>query len=427
MTKVLAMILAGGRGERMGILSYLRAKPILSFAGKFRVIDFVLTNCVRSGIGDIAVLTDYQRSSIESYLSQWQFMNGNHSNFHVLEPKVSSYTGTADAVYQNIDYLQRQSANSILILAADHIYKMDYSKMLAFHQKVEADVTVGVVSVPIEQAHRFGIVKTRNEGRIVDFVEKPRIPGSNLVSMGIYIFNKQTLLERLAEDAADLSSPHDFGHAIIPKMVSRDKVFAYKFNEYWQDIGTVEAYYRANMELTRQVPSLSLNTQWSILTQDDGSLPPPKISGQGSVKDSLISPGCVIKGEVHDSILSPGVRVEEKAVVRNSIIMAETVIGEHSVVDRSILDEGVKVGEFCYVGLRTSRVPSDVGITVVGKAVTIPSHTAICSSCRVLPDVGPGDFVKHVVHAGTVVSQHLAQLASAGAVADQTFRREIVG
>jgi glucose-1-phosphate adenylyltransferase len=416
MTRLSAMILAGGRGERMGILSYVRAKPSLSFAGKFRVIDFVLTNCVRSGIGDIAVLTDYQRSSIVSYLSQWWLMNGNHSNFHVLEPKVSSYTGTADAVYQNIDYLQRQGTSSILILAADHIYKMDYRKMLTFHQRVGADVTVGVVSVPIEQAHRFGIIKTSTEGRIIEFVEKPRTPGSNLVSMGIYIFNRQTLLERLSEDAADSSSPHDFGHAIIPNMVSRDKVFAYKFNDYWQDIGTTEAYYEANMELICQPLSFGLNERWSILTQDDGSLSPPKISGKGSVKDSLISRGCVIKGEVQNSILSPSVRVEEKAVVRNSIIMAETVIGEHSVVDRSILDEGVRVGEFCYVGLETSRIPGDLGIAVVGKDVTIPSHTAICSSCTVLPEVGPGDFVKHVLHAGTVVSQHSAQLASAGAV-----------
>jgi glucose-1-phosphate adenylyltransferase len=413
MTRVSAMILAGGRGERMGILSYARAKPSLSFAGKFRVIDFVLTNCVRSGISDIAVLTDYQRPSMASYLSKWWLVNGNSGNFHILDPEAGSYKGTADALYQNVTYLQRQGANAILILAADHIYKMDYRKMLAFHQKAEADVTVGTVSVPIEQAHRFGIVKTNNEGRIVDFVEKPRIPGSNLVSMGIYIFNSQTLLERLAEDAANSNSPHDFGHAIIPNMVSRDRVFAYKFNDYWRDIGTVEAYYEANMELVSQPVSFSLNTQWSILTQGDGSLPPPKISGQGSVKNSLISPGCVIKGEVQNSILSTGVIVEEKAAVRNSIIMAETVIGEHSVVNRSILDEAVNVGEFCYIGLETSRIPGDLGITVVGKAATIPSHTAICSSCSVLPDVEPEDFVKHVVHAGNVVSQHSAQPVSA--------------
>jgi glucose-1-phosphate adenylyltransferase len=420
MTKVSAMILAGGRGERMGVLSYGRAKPSLSFAGSFRVIDFVLTNCVYSEIGDIAVLTDYQRSSIASYLNQWWLVNGNHSNFHILEPEVSSYTGTADAVYQNIDHLQRQGADSILILAADHIYKMDYRKMLAFHQNAGADVTVGVVSVPIEQAHRFGIVKTNTEDRIVEFVEKPRIPGSNLVSMGIYVFNSQTLLERLVEDAADSGSPHDFGHAIIPNMVSRDKVFAYKFNDYWQDIGTMEAYYQANMELVHQPLSFSLNTRWSILTQDEGNLPSPKISGQGIVKDSLISPGCVIKGEVHNSILSPGVLVEEKALVRDSIVMAETIIGEHSVVERSILDEGVRVGEFCYVGLKTSRILDDAGIAVLGKDVMIPSHTAICNSCMVLPGVGPGDFVKHVVHPGTVVAHYSAQLASVGAVANQT-------
>lgn len=413
MTGTSAMVLAGGRGGRMGILCQGRAKPSLSFAGSFRVIDFVLTNCVRSGIRDISVLTDYQRSSIAPYLSQWWLANGNRGNLRVLNPQTGSYKGTADAIYQNISHLQKQGARSILILAADHVYKMDYSKMLAFHQKVGADVTVGVVSVPIEQAQRFGIAKTSPEGRVIEFVEKPRTPKSNLVSMGIYIFSSRTLLDRLAEDAADSSSSHDFGHAIIPSMVNRDRVFAYKFNDYWRDIGTVEAYYQTNMELVRQPTPFSLNTQWSILTQNYGSMPPPKVCGQGIVTDSLVSPGCVIKGEVRNSILSPGVRIEEKAIVRNSVIMTDTVIGEHSVVNNSILDEGVGVGKFCYIGLETSRTAGDHGITVVGKAVTIPSYTPICSSCKVSPEVGPLDFPRHIVQAGIVISQDLSQPADA--------------
>lgn len=305
MTGVLAMILAGGRGGRMDILCQGRAKPSLPFAGSFRVIDFALTNCVRSGIKDIAVLTDYQRSGMGNYLNAWWLANGDKRNLHILDPEIGSYKGTADAIHQNIGHLQKIGAHSTLVLAADHVYKMDYGKMLAFHQKVDADVTVGVVSVPIDQAHRFGIVKTSPEGRVIEFVEKPKTPKSNLVSMGIYIFSSRTLLDRLAEDAADSSSPHDFGHAIIPSMVSRDRVFAYKFNDYWRDIGTVEAYYQANMELIRQPLTFSMNTQWSILTQNHGSLPPPKVCGQGTVTDSLVSPGCVIKGEVRNSILSP--------------------------------------------------------------------------------------------------------------------------
>jgi glucose-1-phosphate adenylyltransferase len=413
MTGVLAMILAGGRGERMGILCQGRAKPGLPFAGSFRMIDFALTNCVRSGIRDIAVLTDYQRSSLGRYLSAWWLANGNKGDLHILDPQIGSYKGTADAIHQNIGHLHRKGAHSTLILAADHVYKMDYGKMLAFHQKVHADVTVGVVSVPIEQAHRFGIVKTGSEGRVMEFVEKPKTPKSNLVSMGIYIFDSPTLLDRLAEDAADSSSPHDFGHAIIPNMVSRDRVFAYRFNDYWRDIGTVEAYHQANMELVRQPLSFSLNTQWSILTQDHGSLPPPRIGGLGIVKDSLVSPGCVIKGEVRNSILSPGVRIGERAIIRNSVIMADTVIGEHVVVENSILDEGVEVGKFCYIGLETSRTTGDHGITVVGKTVTIPSYTGICRNCSVSPEVGPLDFAKHVVQAGTLVSQNLARPAEA--------------
>ncbi len=413
MTGVLAMILAGGRGGRMDILCQGRAKPSLPFAGSFRVIDFALTNCVRSGIKDIAVLTDYQRSGMGNYLNAWWLANGDKRNLHILDPEIGSYKGTADAIYQNIGHLQKIGAHSTLVLAADHVYKMDYGKMLAFHQKVDADVTVGVVSVPIDQAHRFGIVKTSPEGRVIEFVEKPKTPKSNLVSMGIYIFSSRTLLDRLAEDAADSSSPHDFGHAIIPSMVSRDRVFAYKFNDYWRDIGTVEAYYQANMELIRQPLTFSMNTQWSILTQNHGSLPPPKVCGQGTVTDSLVSPGCVIKGEVRNSILSPGVRIEEKAIVRNSVIMANTVIGDHSVVNNSILDEGVGVGKFCYIGLETSRTAHDHGITVVGKSVTVPPYTAICSNCKVSPEVGPLDFAKHILQAGTVVSPNLIRSAEA--------------
>jgi len=222
--------------------------------------------------------------------------------------------------------------------------------------------------------------------------------------MGIYIFNKDVLLGHLMEDTAEPSTTHDFGHDILPKMVNRDKVVAYKFNGYWQGIGTVEAYYQSNMELTRALPSFSLDSRWPIFTRDN-DLPPPRLSQQGKIKNSLISPGCVVKGEVENSILSPGVRVEAQAIVRNSVVMANTCVGEeHSVVDRCILDEEVNIGKFCYIGLGTSLVPGDWDITVLGRGVTVPHSTAIGRNCKVLSNIGPADFVTHAIPPGTMVS-----------------------
>ena len=405
MKRMSAVILAGGRGKRMGILCQERPKSTLPFAGRFRVIDFSLSNCTHSGIGNIAVLTDFQCPYIADYLdgvASW--IPVSHEGLRVLKPKVGSYQGTADAVYQNCEYLQRNGADVILILAADHVYKMDYRKMLDFHKQAAADVTVGVVSVPIEKARRFGIVTASADGRIIDFAEKPEVPASNLASMGIYIFNREVLLERLIEDAVKPSSPHDFGYAIIPKMVDQDKVFAYKFNGYWQDIGTPEAYYEANMELTREPPSFSLNGRWPILTKDD-NLPSPKISQQGSVKHSLIGPGCVIKGEVENSILSPGVRVEEQAAVRNSVIMSNTTIGEYSVVDHCILDEEVNIGKYCYVGFGAGLTSGNSDITILGRNVTVPYHTAIGSKCKILANVGLAEFTTNAIPSGAIITQ----------------------
>ncbi len=256
MNKVLAMILAGGKGQRMDVLCRERPKPLLPFAGSFRIIDFSLSNCIHSGIGNIAVVVDYQRQHLLDYLvsgSPW--MPNANSSLSILEPKVGFYMGTADAVYQNLEYIQRHGPDLVLILAADHVYKMDYSKLLAFHERVGAELTIGVASVPIEKADRFGTVFINTEGRIIDFIEKPEVPKSNLVSMGIYAFNRDALAELLIEDAAQQASPHDFGKAIIPKMVKRNKVFAYKFNGYWRDIGTIEAYYEANMDLSGDLSS----------------------------------------------------------------------------------------------------------------------------------------------------------------------------
>lgn len=403
--KTMAVILAGGRGTRMDVLCNGRAKPLLPFAGRFRIIDFTLSNCAHSGIGNIAVLVDYERRTLADYLADgFPWMAQQPGVFSILDPGMKSYKGTADAVFQNLDFLDRQSSDLVLILAADHVYKMDYRKMVDFHRKEEAEVTVGVINVPIEEASRFGTVIVGPGGRILDFEEKPQVPRSNLVSMGIYIFSKGLLMASLREDALELSSPHDFGHAVLPRLVKEHKVFAYKFYDYWQDIGTVEAYYRSNIELTRDFPSISMNTKWSVLTKDV-KLSPSGISSRSFTRNSLISPGCVVRGAVENSVLSPGVRVEENAVVRNSVIMENASIGEHSIVDRSILDEGVNIGKNCYVGFGNRLIDGDRDITVLGRGVDVPPHTAIGRKCKVLPDLGPVDFTSSIIHPGTVLSR----------------------
>lgn len=405
MKQALAMVLAGGKGKRMDILCKERAKPALPFAGRFRVIDFSLSNCIHSQIRYIAVLIDYQRSQMANYLRRWCLSNANLDKFRILEPRTGSYKGTADAVYQNLDYVKRNKTDLVLVLAGDHIYKMDYREMLAFHEQVKADATIGVVPVPVEEAHRFGIVTVDSEGKIVDFVEKPRLPQSNLVSMGIYVFDRDILCERLVEDAAWPSSPHDFGYAILPEMVRRHRVFAFKFNDYWRDIGTAVAYYETNIHSCNGQAPLSLNGGWPILTEEQGLPQSGKFWKGGSVEGSIISQGCVVKGRVENSVLSSGVYVDKLAVIRNSVLMANVFVGYHSVVDRCILDEEVSVGRLCYIGFGKSLISSGSDITVVGKGVTVPNRTAIGHSCKILPHVGPADFTTNVVSPGSVVSK----------------------
>ncbi len=230
MDRICAIILAGGKGKRMGVLCRHRPKPALPFGGQYRVIDFALSNCINSGIKDMLVLTDYQRSYMASYLTIWHLLNATENNFHVLEPQAGHYSGTADAVYQNLQYLHKCSADIVLVLAADHVYRMDYRAMLAFHERANADVTVGVAPVPLERASHFGLVKVGKDGRITDFIEKPKDPPCNLASMGIYLFNKKTLIEYLEADTISKVSSHDFGYNIVPEMVKGNGAFAYQFD-----------------------------------------------------------------------------------------------------------------------------------------------------------------------------------------------------
>jgi glucose-1-phosphate adenylyltransferase len=376
MTEMMALVLAGGLGQRMGVLCQARPKPILPFACRFSIIDFTLSNCVHSGIKDIAVLIDHQRSIMSDYIEDWNRINSFDFNIRLLEPEFDSYKGTADAIYQNIPALKKSSSETTLVLAGDHVYRMDYGAMLAFHKQVTADVTIGVVSVPAKQAYRFGIVTVDERDRITDFVEKPQRATSNLASMGIYLFNTQFLIDRLIEDHNDSSSNHDFGRTIIPRILSEYKVFAYRFLDYWQDVGNIEAYYWANMELIRKLPLISLNGSWPIMTKAY-NVRPPRLINCANIRNSLIGEGCTVDGQVENSILFSGVQVREHATIRNSIVMKNSTIDSYTTVDSAILDEDVKLGQFCYVGFGAGPLRKDKGITVLGKGSRIPDYSAV--------------------------------------------------
>jgi glucose-1-phosphate adenylyltransferase len=278
-------------------------------------------------------------------------------------------------------------------MPSDQAYKMDYRKMLSFHEKSKADITVGVVPVPIEEAHRFGTLTVCKDGNVIEYVEKPDVPRSNLVSMGIYIVNKDVLAKRLIEDAAESSSLHDFGYSIIPGMVGQDRVYAYRYDGFWRDIGTIAAYYETSMELTGTKPPFILEGNWPILTCENDE--PVQKFAYGSIQNSIIGPGCVIKGRVENSILSPGVNVDEQAVVKNSIVMSNASIGLHSIVDSCIADEEVNIGKFCYVGFGNDR-HDRAEYTLLGKGVSVSSHTAIARGCKIMPYSNPTESFKRV-------------------------------
>ncbi len=398
MGNITAMILAGGRGKRMDILCEMRPKPTLSFAGNLHVIDFTLSNCIHSDIRNVAALVDYKQQAMTEYLRQWKAAN-KANGLSVLPPGSSSYTGTADAVYQNLDYIMRQDGDLVLVLAGDHIYQMDYRRMIAFHKESGADVTVGAIRVPIEEAHRFGTCLTGSDHRITEFEEKAAHPKSSLASMGIYVFNRDFLAQRLAEDARNQSSPHDFGYAILPEAVKQDRVFAFEFSGYWQDIGTVEAYFATSMELLDDDSAFRMDNAWPILTHGrSGAVSVQNIGGK--ITNSLVSPGCIVEGYVENSILGPGVWVAPQARIINSIVMDNTHIGFQSIVERSILDEGVEIGRSCYIGSSSGLEYGAGGITMVGKEAVIPPQTTVACRSKILPGARLEKYVPRLVTPG---------------------------
>ncbi len=405
--RVVAIILAGGEGSRLTVLSEHRAKPSVPFAGKYRIIDFTISNCVNSQIFDVAVLTQYRPHSLNEHIGigkPWD-LDRNRGGIRLLQPyrargEQGWYEGTADAVYQNLEYLVNSEAEGALILSGDHIYKMDYRKMIAFHQQKGADLTVAVMNVPLEETDRFGIMTTNKNDRVIEFHEKPKNRDKGtLASMGIYLFNSDVLVQRLRE----LHPQHpdlDFGKHVIPAMIDQDKVYAYQFNGYWVDVGTIDAYWRTSMELCDPDHPLDLwDTRWPIRTRSQ-ERPPVKTSVSGMVTRSLISNGCTVQGSVYRSVLSPGVFVSPGAVVQESVVMNDTFIGPGAVLDRVVVDKqvvispGVRLGEGDGFNVPNDEMPAklNTGITVVGKGAYIPANVHIGRNVLIDADVGEDAF-----------------------------------
>jgi glucose-1-phosphate adenylyltransferase len=412
----MAVILAGGEGERLSILSSVRAKPAVPFGGKYRIIDFTLSNCVNSEIDNVVVLTQYNPRSLNDHIGlgrPWD-LDRNKGGVKLLQPYIARggiaewYRGTADAVLQNVNVLEHDPADTILVLAGDHIYKMDYQPFIAAHRRHRAEVTIAVRRVPLAEASRMGILAMDDGDRITEWQEKPKQPKSDLASMGVYVFSKRALRRWLSDDRID------FGRHVIPAMLDGGaRVFGYRFDGYWQDVGTVQSYWEANMALLVDQPELDLyDKEWLIHTRSEERAP-AKIGPTAQVHRSLVSHGCLINGTVVNSVLSPGVRVDVGAVVRDSIVMFDSVIRSGAVVDRSILDKDVVVGQGAIVGdgpdfdTPNKQEPARLhtGITVVGKRSIIPRGQRIGRNVKIAGDVRTSDFLGRVVRTGGSVER----------------------
>ncbi len=418
--QTLAVLMAGGAGTRLTVLSDKRSKPAVPFAGKYRIIDFTLSNCVNSGIYDVAVLTQYRPHSLNTHIGigkPWD-LDRQRGGVHLRQPYQGSsadldwYRGTADAVYRNLDFIQEKNPDLVLILSGDHIYKMDYRPMLTYHREKGADLTVGVMEVPLEETDRFGIMTVNRNMRITEFHEKPKERDKGtLASMGIYIFDTDILVQRLSEGRPE--SPRiDFGKDVIPSMIAQDKVYAYPFEGYWVDVGTIQSFWETNLALSGADDGNTLklhDPDWVIHTRSE-ERPPVKLGPQAQVINSLISNGCVIRGRVENSVLSPGVYVSPGAVVRDSVLINDTWIGPGAIIDRAIIDENVVIGAGTKLGYGEDRTPNqampdrlNTGITVVGSGAHIPGGLTIGRNVLINCDRLESDFPGAEIPSGETV------------------------
>jgi glucose-1-phosphate adenylyltransferase len=389
--ETLALILAGGRGSRLDILSENRVKPSVPFAGKYRIIDFTLSNCSNSGIFNIAILTQYLPFSLNDHIGSgkpWD-LDRRDSKVTLLQPHSDWYNGTADAVRKNIHYLEQSNPKYVLILSGDHIYKMDYRKMIDQHIRSKAVLTIAAKVVDLSEASRFGILEADENNRIHHFVEKPKVPTSNLASMGIYVFNADVLLEQLRNNTIpDL----DFGSHIIPGMIKESPVYAFKFYDYWKDVGTYDSYLESNLELIETVDKIPLDMydkNWKIYTKSE-ELPAVKVGSKAVIRQALLSNGSIVAGIVERSVLSPGVIIHPLAKVKNSILLNNVEVKAGAIVENCIIDKSTIIGENAMVGFGEDFTPNiehpdllQNGITVLGKHLHVPKNMVIGRNCRI--------------------------------------------
>lgn len=390
--KCIAMLLAGGQGSRLYALTNNIAKPAVSFGGKYRIIDFPLSNCVNSGIDTVGVLTQYQPLVLNDYIGNGQpwDLDRSFGGVHILSPyqgKTSSdwYKGTANAIYQNIQFIKQFNPDYVLVLSGDHIYKMNYSLMLNYHILNNADCTIAAIRVPIEEASRFGILNINKDGSIYEFEEKPKVPKSTLASMGIYIFSAEKLYKYLEEDSLNPDSSNDFGKDVLPKMLnSGERMMSYEFSGYWKDVGTINSLYDANMDLLGDAPIFDIgDSSWKI--QSRSPLAPPHYIGKtGKSLNSIIMSGCEIYGNVENSVLGSNVIVKKGAVVKNSIIMSDTTIESDALIDYSIIDEGVMVSKNAKIGESKETAK---GITVLGRNISVCEGAIVESGLIIDKDI----------------------------------------
>ena len=394
----IAMLLAGGQGSRLGILTKSIAKPAVPYGGKYRIIDFPLSNCVNSGIDTVGVLTQYQPLELNDYIGNGQSWDLDRANggVHILSPYQQTkgtewYKGTANAIYQNINFIERYDPEYVLILSGDHIYKMDYSKMLDFHKEKNADCTIAMLEVPWEEASRFGLMLVNEDGSISEFEEKPKNPRSNKASMGVYIFTWKKLRAYLIADEAKEGSSNDFGHDVIPAMhEAGERMFAYQFDGYWKDVGTINSLWDANLDLLNPKVDLDLNDDsWRIYSKSP-TAPPHYIGSTAKVENSMITEGCEIEGKIDFSVLFANVTVEEGAEVRYSIVMPGTVIKKGAVVQYAIVAENAVIESGAVVGESPENMAdiNDWGVAVVGNGVTIGKGAKVAPKAMVDTDIG---------------------------------------
>lgn len=410
--KTRAVILAGGEGSRLGVLTAKRAKPAVPFAGKYRIIDFPLSNCANSGIFDVMILAQYRPQSLIEHVGSgapWDMNRDFTGGVKILSPYKARndsdwFAGTADAVQQTFTFIKKDNPDLILVLSGDHIYTMDYEPMIAFHNDQQADLTMATFRVPMEDATRFGILDVNNKYRVTSFVEKPARPPSNLANMGVYLFNRELLDKILWEDHFSEDSSHDFGKDIIPRLVkSRAKVFAFPYTGYWMDVGTIVSYWQGHMDLLSPSPPLKLyNRSWVIHTRTE-ERPPARFPATARVYASMICDGCFIEegAIVESSVLSPGVIVRPGAVVRESIVATDCVIESGAVIERAVLDKRVHVEQNARVGWGIAD--QNIKIALVGKNSTVPAGYIIEPEAEVGTDVGTSDYTDSTLRAGQTI------------------------